>query len=333
MSTFEFLHKLAQSGVRVRLEDDRLRCTGPEQVLQLGVREQLSSRKQEIIDFLRSAANSAASSTSSALPIQPLGSRRPLFAVPGHNGDVFCYVDLARHLGIDQPLFALQAPGLEPGQDPLPRIEDIAALFARDIEPVQPQGPYLLAGYCVGGTIAFELAQQLTAKGHQVGFLALLGSPCPTSMAFHHRGHAAVMNVAGRFMRHGSALGQRNPSEWSQYLRERAAERRADRERERQDPLRLRLMETTVEGFKGYQPKTAFFPVHMLIPNDQPDSLLEDRPLDWNLFAKDFTVDLGPADGDMNTMLLEPHVSLVAQLLTNKIRAAVQTQLTVRAVG
>jgi thioesterase domain-containing protein len=88
-----------------------------------------------------------------------------------------------------------------------------------------------------------------------------------------------------------------------------------------------------VEGFKGYQPKTAFFPIHMLIPNDQPDSLLEDRPLDWNLFAKDFTVDLGPADGDMNTMLLEPHVSLVAQLLTNKIRAAVQTQLTVRAVG
>jgi thioesterase domain-containing protein len=222
---------------------------------------------------------------------------------------------------------------LEPGQDPLPRIEDIAALFTRDIETVQPQGPYLLAGYCVGGTIAFELAQQLTAKGQQVRFLALLGSPCPTSLALHHRGHAAVMNVAGRFVRHGSALGQRKPSEWSQYLRERAAERRADRERERQDPLRLRLMETTVEAFKAYQPKTAAFPVHMLIPNDQPDSLLEDRPLDWNLFAKDFKVDLGPANGDMNTMLLEPHVSLVAQLLTKKMVEAVQSQLAVRAVG
>lgn len=322
MSTFEFLHKLKQSGVKVWVEDDRLRCTGPEQVLMAEVREQLSARKPEIIAFLRSAASSEGSS-SSVVPIQPLGSRRPLFAVPGHNGDVFCYVDLARHLGIDQPFFALQAPGMEPSQDPLTSIEEIATVFARDIEAAQPQGPYLLAGFCVGGTIAFELAQQLTAKGHQVSLLALFGSPCPTSLALRYRSQVALMNVAGRVMRHGSALGQRRPSEWSQYLRERTAERRADRERERHDPLRLRLAETTVEAFKAYQPKTAIFPVHMLIPNDQPDSLLEDRPLDWNLFAKDFTIHLGPADGDMNTMLLEPHVSVFARLLEKKLGEAV----------
>ncbi|HXA86926.1 MAG TPA: alpha/beta fold hydrolase [Candidatus Dormibacteraeota bacterium] len=322
MSTFEFLHTLKESGVRVWLEDDRLRCTGPEQVLMSEVREQLSARKTEIIAFLRSAASSSGS-RSSVVPIQPVGGRWPLFAVPGHNGDVFCYLDLARHLGTDQPFFALQAPGMEPGQDPLISMEEIAALFARDMAAVQPQGPYLLAGYCLGGTIAFELAQQLTAKGHEVSFLVLLGSACPTALAPRYRAQAAVMNIAGRFVRHGSALGQRRPSEWSQYLRERAAERRADRERERHDPLRLRLTETTVEAFKAYQPKPGSFPVHMLMPNEDPDSLLEDRPLDWSLFAKDFTVALGPADGDMNTMLLEPHVSRFAQLLEKKLREAV----------
>jgi thioesterase domain-containing protein len=322
MSTFEFLHKLKQSGVKVWMEDDRLRCTGPEQVLMGDVREQLSTRKLEIIAFLRSAAGSEGDSSTSVIPIQPLGSRRPLFAVPGHNGDVFCYVDLARHLGTDQPFFALQAPGMEPGQDPLTSIDAIATVFARDIAAVQPQGPYLLAGFCVGGTIAFDLAQQLTARGHQVSLLVLFGAPCPTALALRYRSQAAVMNAAGRVMRHGSALGQRRPSEWSQYLRERAAERRADRERERHDPLRLRLAETTVEAFKAYQPKAASFPVHMLIPNDQPDSLLEDRPLDWNLFAKDFTVHLGPPDGDMNTMLLEPHVSLFAKLLRKTLLEA-----------
>ena len=319
MSTFEFLHKLKQSGVKVWMEDDRLRCTGPEQALMGEVREQLSARKLEIIAFLRSAANSEGHSSSSVVPIQPLGSRRPLFMVPGHNGDVFCYVDLARHLGKDQPFFALQAPGMEPGQSPFTSIAEIAALFARDIVATQPQGPYLLGGFCVGGSIAFELAQQLTAQGHQVGLLALFGSPCPTALAPHYRAQAAVVNVAGRFVRHGSALVQRKPSEWSQYLRERAAERRADRERERHDPLRLRLAETTVEAFKAYQPRISTFPVYMLMPNDQPDSLLEDRPLDWGLFAKNFTVALGPADGDMNTMLLEPHVSLLAQLLGKKL--------------
>ena len=333
MSTFEFLHKLKQSGVKVWMEDDRLRCTGPEQVLMAEVREQLSARKQEIIAFLRSAASSEGGSNSTVIPIQPLGSRRPLFAVAGHNGDVFCYVDLARHLGSDQPFFALQAPGMEPGQHPLTSIKEIAALFARDIVAVQPQGPYLLGGFCVGGSIAFELAQQLTAQGHQVSLLVLFGSPCPTALAPRYRAQAAAMNVAGRFVRHGSALVQRRPSEWSQYLRERAAARRADRERERHDPLRLRLAETTVDAFKAYQPKTATFPVYMLMPNDQPDSLLEDRPLDWGLFAKNFTVALGPADGDMNTMLLEPHVSLFAQLLEKKLGETVPPQEAISAVS
>ena len=330
MSTFEFLHKLKKLGVKVWLDDDRLRCTGPEQVLTAEVREQLTTRKQEIIAFLRSAASSAAESTSAVVPIQPLGSRRPLFAVPGHNGDVFCYLDMARHLGTDQPLFALQAPGLEPGQEPLRTIEEIAAVFAREMIAIQPQGPYLLAGFCLGGTIAYDLAQQLTASGHQIGLLILLGSPCPTSMSLRYRSHAAVASIAGRVLRHGSALGQRSPGEWSQYLRERAAERRADRERERHDPLQLRLAETTVEAFKAYQAQSSTFPVHMLIPNDEPDSLIEDRPLDWSLFAKDFTVALGPHDGDMNTMLLEPHVSVFAGLISAKLREAVPPQMAFR---
>jgi thioesterase domain-containing protein len=330
MSTFDFLVKLKESGVKVWVEDDHLRCTGPEQFLGAEVRKELSARKQEIISFLRSAASFEGGS-SSVVPIQPRGTRHPLFAVPGHNGDVFCYVDLARHLGVNQPFFALQAPGLEPGQHPLASIAEIASVFARDIIAVQPQGPYLLAGFCVGGSIAFELAQQLSAEGRVVSLLALFGSPCPTAFAPHHRAHAAIANIAGRLMRHGSALGQRRPSEWSQYLRERAAERRADRERERHDPLRLRLGETTVEAFKTYQPKAADFPVHVLMPNDEPESLLEDRPLDWALFAKKFTISLGPADGDMNIMLLEPHVSLFAEQLAKKLEEAEPREAAVKA--
>src|SRR3954471_1647303 len=322
MSTFEFLLKLKQLGIKVWVEDDRLRCTGPEQALAGEVREQLSVRKQEIIAFLRSAASSEAARSSSVLPIQPKSSERSFFAVPGHNGDVFCYLDLARHIGDDSSFFALQAPGLETGQDPLTSIEEIAALFASDIIAVQPHGPYFLGGFCVGGCIAFELAQQLTAKGHDVAALVLFGSPCPTALELRYRSQAAVASVAGRVMRHGSALGQRKPSEWSQYLRERAAERRADRERERHDPLRLRLAETTVDAFKVYKPKAAAFPVHMLLPNDEPETLLEDRPLDWNLFATNFTVDMGPADGDMNTMLIEPHVSWFARLLKQRLTTA-----------
>src|SRR5579871_5780120 len=144
MSTFDFLHKLRQSGVKVWLEGDRLRCSGPEQALTAEVREHLSARKPEIIAFLKAAEGAQADSSSSVIPIQAAGARQPLFMVPGHNGDVFCYVDLARHLGTDQPFFALQAPGMTPGQVPLSSVEAIAAVFARDLLAVQPQGPYLL---------------------------------------------------------------------------------------------------------------------------------------------------------------------------------------------
>jgi thioesterase domain-containing protein len=317
MSTFEFLHNLRQSGVRVWLEGDRLRCVGPEQLLMSDLTEQLKERKQEIIAFLRSAANSGSGNSSSIMDIQPLGSRNPFFAVPGHNGDVFCYVDLARHLSPDQPFFALQAPGLEPDQAPLSSIEGIAAIFARDIIAMRPQGPYLLGGYCVGGTIAFELAQQLTAKGHQVSVLILFSSMCPTALALRYRARVALRNFAGRFQRHGAELSRRKPNEWLQYLRERTADRRADRKRVHPNPLRQRLGDTTVQAFKIYQPQPGSFPIHMFLPNSQPDSP-EDRLLDWGLFANKFTMTEGPADGELDTMLLEPNVSALAKKLKIK---------------
>lgn len=320
MSTFDFLLKLRQSGVKVCLEGGRLRFSGPEQALTAEVREQLGSQKAEIIAFLSAAEGPESGSSSSVIPIQAGGSRQRLFMVPGHNGDVFCYVDMARNLGTDQPFFALQAPGMIPGQMPFSSIEAIAAAFARDLLAVQPQGPYLLGGFCLGGSIAFELAHQLTAQGHQVKLLTLLGSPCPTAFDVRYRGHAAITNITRRLVRHGTALAKTRPGKWSQYLQDRAALRRADRERERLDPLRLQLMSRTVDAFKAYRPKPGKFPVYMLLPNDDPDSLLEDRPLDWGLFTEDFAVQLGPAEADMNTMLLEPHVRVFAEVLDRKLR-------------
>jgi hypothetical protein len=66
------------------------------------------------------------------------------------------------------------------------------------------------------------------------------------------------------------------------------------------------------------------------MPNHEPESLLEDRPLDWALFAEKFTMALGPANGDMNTMLLEPHVGLLAQLLQTKLEEAAPSAAAVK---
>ena len=315
MTTFDLLMQLKESGVKIWLEEGRLRCSGPEELITATVRRQLSERKPEIIAFLRSVENSVAS-RSSLVPIQPSGGRLPFFGVPGHIGDVFAYVDLARRLGIEQPVFALQPPGLEPGQVPLPTVEEIARLFARDILASYPEGPYLIGGICVGGAIAYELAQQLTSDGHDVGLLVLFGSGSPTVCRPWNRTQAVVSYSVSRVLRHGSALLRRAPGDWRQYLRERATERREDRKRLQENPLRLRLAEATTAAFEAYRPQSSKFPVYMMLPDDP--RLVFDRALDWGLFAEDFTVVPGPPNCDMHMAMVEPHVGIFAESLDKR---------------
>ncbi len=117
---------------------------------------------------------------SSLVAIQPAGSRRPLFLIHPAGGHVFPYAHLARHLGSDQPCYGLQARGLEEGQEPHSRIEDMAAYYIEALRTVQPTGPYLLGGWSMGGIVALEMAQQFHAQGQRVALLALLDTRIPT---------------------------------------------------------------------------------------------------------------------------------------------------------
>lgn len=130
----------------------------------------------------------------SLVAIQPAGSRAPIFAVPGVGGNVLCYSDLARFMVPDQPLYGLQSRGLDGAEQPLTRIEDIAAAFLAEIRAVQPEGPYTLLGTCMGGVVAYEMAQQLHLAGEKVGLLVLLETWRP-------------MAPSGRLPRLGSYAG------------------------------------------------------------------------------------------------------------------------------
>jgi thioesterase domain-containing protein/acyl carrier protein len=107
------------------------------------------------------------------VPIQSSGSRPAFFCMHGAGGNVLAYRELSKHLGDDQPFYGLQAPGLGGKCPPVAKIEDMARLYTKEIRKVQPNGPYFLGGYCMGGTIAYEVAQQLSQAGERVALLAL----------------------------------------------------------------------------------------------------------------------------------------------------------------
>jgi phthiocerol/phenolphthiocerol synthesis type-I polyketide synthase E len=111
---------------------------------------------------------------SAVVEIQKGNGGPKFFCVHGAGGNVLIYRDLARHLGPGQPFYGLQCQGLDGTSSPLTTIEEMAGLYVREIQKIQPHGPYLLGGYCMGGTVALEMAQQLKAKGEEVSLLALL---------------------------------------------------------------------------------------------------------------------------------------------------------------
>ncbi|HEX3559471.1 MAG TPA: amino acid adenylation domain-containing protein [Pyrinomonadaceae bacterium] len=118
-------------------------------------------------------------SWASLVPLQTKGDKPPLFLLTGAAGNILWQRVLAPHMEKDQPLYGLQAQGLDGKKPPLNRIEEMASSYLSEIRTLQPEGPYHLAGYSSGGIVAFEMAQQLHAQGQQVGLLAMLDTYPP----------------------------------------------------------------------------------------------------------------------------------------------------------
>jgi thioesterase domain-containing protein/acyl carrier protein len=106
---------------------------------------------------------------------------KPLFFVHGAAGNVLNFKSIADRLGADQPVYGLQAQGVDGRWPLLPTIEAMAAQYVAAIRTVDTLGPYRLAGYSGGGLIALEMAQQLKQSGAEVVLLAMLDTLSPAA--------------------------------------------------------------------------------------------------------------------------------------------------------
>jgi aspartate racemase len=134
------------------------------------------------IDHLAEVLQDEQQVTDSRTPVvrvQAGGSSRPLFFLHGDwaGGGFYC-IDLSRDLGPDQPFYILEPYKFNDLPIP-PSFEAMAAAHIKSLRIVQPEGPYLLGGFCNGGLMAYEIAQQLHAQGQKVDFLALIDPATP----------------------------------------------------------------------------------------------------------------------------------------------------------
>jgi thioesterase domain-containing protein len=332
MNVAELLSELRKLDAHIVLDGDRLRLNAPAGVLTEQHRHQLQSRKQEIVDFLR-AAQQLASQQRALIPLVADGSGIPIFAVAGHNGDVFCYRSIAGHLGSDQPFYGLQPPGYDEGTQPMRSVGRLAEYFAGQIRAFLTHGPLTVAGFCAGGTVAFELARQLKEDGAEVRNLVLFGAPYATSYRRLPQLVATTAYLAQRSIVHARAL--MSSGDRAHYLSERLKVFRHEAPPDAppeapsaplEDPVLVRrgaVEVATMDAVRDYTPQ--FFDGHLdlMLPCAAWKSSF-DAPLRWQAHVRSSAEFVGPDDCNGDVMLLPEHAARFAAF----VREAQQQALT-----
>jgi acetoacetyl-CoA synthetase len=98
----------------------------------------------------------------------------PVFIAHGLAGSVIDFYRLLTFIKTDQPIYGMQARGIDGVEEPSQTIEEMAQYHLDAIREIQPHGPYVLVGYSLGGLVCLEVAQRLTAMGEKIGLLTML---------------------------------------------------------------------------------------------------------------------------------------------------------------
>ncbi|HLL71284.1 MAG TPA: amino acid adenylation domain-containing protein, partial [Pyrinomonadaceae bacterium] len=265
---------------------------------------------------------------------QPAGStpKPPVFFVHPAGGNIICYVALARHLGLEQPFYGLQARGLDGRDEPFARLEDMAAYYCEAVRGVQPEGPYLLGGWSLGGVVAFEMARQMREVGQQVALLALLDSPAPVRPVEELDEVKLLAGLASDLSLPISEedLRRLEPDRRLLQLLEQARQQRLvplDYDLTQARRL-LDIYQTNVRALSNYQPQhcaqriTLFRARESAADNsDHSGHPAADPALGWTALST-HPVNVHEVSGDHISMITEPHVQTLAAELKRMLAEA-----------
>ena len=278
-------------------------------------------------------------SWSSLVPIRPDGSRPPLFLMHSHSGNVLEYHALVRLMQSDQPVYALQARGLDGQIMKDLSVEEMAAAYVSELRSLQPKGPYFLGGFCFGGVLAMEAAQQLTAAGEEVALVVMMQAMHPASMhfkpettIFHRLWYRAAKRIN---LEHEnlSTGGKRYLVERTVRLWNRARARTAMAlghlaASDSSEPKSLathEIIETLGmehdKAYAKYVPRPYDGPVVLFRASKQLSGLMSNEYLGWKGVLNG-NLDVFEVPGHQQNLLLEPNVSRLAQELTTRLKAA-----------
>ncbi|MCU1261037.1 MAG: family phosphatase, partial [Bryobacterales bacterium] len=279
----------------------------------------------------------------SLVAIKAGGSKPPLYCVHGVGGNIVSYMDLAKYLEPDQPLYGLQAVGLN-GKRPRRNltVEEMAAIYIQEVCAFQPRGPYLLGGTSFGGLVAYEMAQQLVKAGEEVALLALFdtyGPGYPRLLPGTTVWKARWNHLRMRFNLHWGNLMATDRRERLSYVAAKLARlkttaRRVMRTRalllkgafrERVNrllrPHVIRQVSKAGHWAAGdYEPKPFNGSITLFRATEQPHGIHPDPYLGWEPLVPAIKIYNTP--GHHGGIVLEPRVKILSEQLADALRHA-----------
>jgi len=264
----------------------------------------------------------------SLIEIQPNGSAPPLFCLPGVGGNVLNFHDLSKRLGGDQPCYALQSKGLGMQEEPLTYINEIAKFHLEVIKGMQAEGPYYLCGASFGGMVAYEIAQQLHARGDRVALVAMFDTHSPNYRK-RRPGMTRDKTILRRRWRHAAKhltnLGGLDLQGQYHYLRLRVPSYISrlrlwfhNKYQEMRYPLPedLKKVRKANKRAARYELLKPEFEGKLVLfrATNQPFWLIPDPLLGWGEIAQQ-RIEVIPVEGHHDTLLWEPQVANVAKAL------------------
>lgn len=280
---------------------------------------------------------------SSIVPIQPNGSRPPLFCLHAGGGNVLFYRDLAKHLGTEQPLYGVQARRIGGRQVAHATVEDMAEFYISEIKTIQPEGPYYLGGSSFGGIVALEIAQKLHQNGEETGLLALFDTNSPSYPKLLKETtnlRKMAYQFARRFQHHRDSLIGLKGSKRLAYIVSRAKKLQLKYHRKVRDnylklvrsfyfkllgrkalPGRYIQIENRIRSAnRRYRPQKYPGKITLFRASNQPLGIIPDPTLGWEGIPAELEIHEVP--GHHGSIVAEPYVGTLAKSLTECIELA-----------
>lgn len=246
----------------------------------------------------------------------------PLFLVHPVGGEVFFYRELAQALGSEQAIHAFQALSLVGKMEPFSDIRAQAANYVKELLKFRPRSPFLLGGSSYGGCVAYEMAQQLTARGYQVPLVVLVDSPGPGAVPEKLADFAEILEylLGDELSINIDELRDRDPSEQVAYVFEEA--RLANRMDLLPSSLGIPMFNTWMahqEAMHSYSPQPYNGKVIYYRPTTKAKGNLMNMHIPWIDLVKG-GIEIHQVPGNHLTMNEQPNVSVLARHLKLSLR-------------